>query len=141
MSVNAKRDFAKTATATSNKKKSYPSPVTLRLKSEERDELEAQKGDLTMSAYIRLCLFGDDAPKVRTRGKQPVKDYQALAQLLGMLGRSNVPNNLNQLAKAANSGTLNVSEDTELTIRLAACEIAAMRLLLMKALGTREDDQ
>lgn len=140
MSSGAKRNFAKAAQPEPNKKAQYPSPVTLRLKTEERDELEARKGDLTMSAYIRLCLFGGDVPKIRTRGKQPVKDYQALAQLLGMLGRSHVPNNLNQLTKAANSGTLNVSEDTELTIRQAAFEVAAMRLLLMKALGSREDE-
>lgn len=138
MSANAKRVFAQSAKPEAKQKAAYPSPVTLRLHDCERDKLEDAAGDLTISAYIRLCLFGDNAPKHRTRGKKPVKDHQAPGQLLGMLGRSNVPNNLNQLTKAANSGTIALTEDVEAQIKQAAFEIASMRLLLMKALGTKD---
>lgn len=115
--------------------KRYPSPVTLRLKHDERTLLKERSGDLSLSAYIRLCLFGDDIPIHRTRGKEPVKDYKALAELLGMLGRSSLPNNINQLTKAAHQGDVVLSDDAETDLKTAALEIAAMRLLLIRALG------
>lgn len=142
MRPSAKQDFAQSAAPKKTKAKAtYPSPVTVRLKPDEREQLELAANDLSLSAYIRLCLFGDDVPVHRTRGKQPVKDYQALGQLLGVLGRSNLANNINQLTKAAHSGTLDMNEDVEAQLKEAALEIASMRLLLIKALGMREDDQ
>lgn len=141
MNVTAKRDFDQSANHSPRNKADYPSPVTLRLKPDERELLENRAGDLTLSAYMRLCLFGDDIPTQRTRGKQPVKDYQALGQLLGVMGRSNLANNLNQLSKAVNQGNLPLSRDAEMHLKQAAFEIAAMRLILIKALGLRDNDQ
>ena len=42
---------------------------------------------------------------------------------------------MNQIAKAANLGTLPVLPETEEEIRQACYEIAVMRMMLMKALG------
>lgn len=138
MRSSALKSFEK-ATQVDEPKPRYPSPVTVRLKPEERERLEQAADDLSLSAYIRLCLFGDDAPAHRTRGKRPVKDYQALAQLMGMLGRSNLPNNINQLAKAANQGDVLLPDDAHHDLKTAALEIAAIRLLLIKALGLKDD--
>ena len=44
-------------------------------------------------------------------------------------------NNLNQLAKAANVGSLPVSDEVESDIRRACAEIFDMRRLLLTALG------
>ena len=90
--------------------KGFP-PFSLRLSFDERAQLEAQAGNMALGAYIRERLLGDPAPRKKRRN--PVKDETALAQLLGELSRSNIANNLNQLAKAAHSGSLDVTPDTE----------------------------
>ena len=59
--------------------------------------------------------------------------------ILGQLGCSNIANILNQLAKAANSGTLPHSPDTALYLKEARDHVIAIRLDLIKALGLRED--
>ena len=119
-------------------KKLYPTPVCVRFTDEEKALLEQRAGDLTTSAYVRLCVLGEDAPKHRTRSKKAVEDHQALGQLIGALGRSNVPNNLNQLTKAVNKGELPLSADIAQDLKQAAFEIAYMRHMLMTALGLKE---
>ncbi|MCF6291879.1 MAG: hypothetical protein L3J04_00640 [Robiginitomaculum sp.] len=116
-------------------KKRYPTPVCVRFSEEERALLEEKAGDLTTSAYVRLCVLGEDAPKHRTRSKKAVEDHQALGQLLGSLGSSNVPNNLNQLSKAVHNGDLPLPDDIADDLKQAAFEIAYMRHMLMSALG------
>ncbi|MXO69050.1 plasmid mobilization relaxosome protein MobC [Altererythrobacter marinus] len=119
-------------------KKEYPKPVSVRFTDEERAELERKAGDLTLSAYVRSRCVGDSAPAHRTKGKRPVKDEEALGRVLGALGRSQLSNNLNQLAKAANSGTLGLQEDTEAALQKAAYDIAYIRMTLIKALGLQD---
>jgi len=118
--------------------KRYPAPLSVRFTDEERAVLEKKAGDLTLSAYIRLAVLGDDAPKQRTRSKKSVQDFEALGQVLGALGRSNIPNNLNQLTKAVNRGDLPLADDIALDLKQAAFEIAAIRHLLMTALGLKD---
>jgi len=115
-------------------KKPQP-PFSLRLTPEERAQLEKDAAGMSLGAYIRSRLFDKSLPKRRTRGKNPVKDRQALAQVLGAMGGSRLANNLNQLAKAANSGSLPVTPETAKIIQEAYEEIRWMRQLLMKALG------
>jgi hypothetical protein len=52
-----------------------------------------------------------------------------------MLGESRLANNLNQLAKSANTGSLPVTPETEKALREASAEIHQMRAMLMRALG------
>ncbi|GAB5489666.1 MAG: hypothetical protein Pars2KO_32360 [Parasphingorhabdus sp.] len=116
-------------------KKEYAKPISVRFTAEERAELERNAGDLTLSSYVRSRCVGDTAPAHRTRGKRPVKDQEALGRVLGALGQSRLSNNLNQLAKALNNGTLGLQEDTEAELLKAAYDIAYIRLTLIKALG------
>ena len=67
----------------------------------------------------------------------PIKDGEALGQVLGLLGQSRLSNNLNQLAKAANLGALPVLKETEDDIRAACADVRDMRLLLLRALGQK----
>lgn len=122
------------------KRKRSPKPVFVRVTSEERDQLEKNAGDLTISAYVRSRCIGSAAEPHRTRGKKPVKDYEALCQVLGALGKSKLPNNVNQIAKAINTGTLELPEVTEAAMLEAAYNIAYIRLTLIKALGLQEGD-
>ena len=124
----------------SNSNKKYPPPFSLRLTFEERKQLEDLAGDMTLGPYVRSQLFGANTKKRKTRGKRPVKDYQLLAQLLGHLGASRLSSNLNQLAKASNTGTLQVDTDTQHSLNKACEEIQSMRQTLMSALGLQTEE-
>lgn len=112
-----------------------PAPFSLRLTFEERASLEQAAGDMPLGAYIRSQVFKDGKARSRRRYKRPVKDHQALGQLLGALGEARLANNLNQLAKAVHTGSLPVTPETEKALRDACAEIHQMRSLLMRALG------
>jgi hypothetical protein len=125
-------------------KKSYgkrEAPFSLRLTCEERTWLERQSAGMPMGAFIKSRLFGAGHKPRHRRGKAPVKDHKALAELLACMGASRLSNNLNQLAKSANSGTLYFDFETKRDITRASDDIRNMRLLLMRALGMRLNDQ
>jgi len=109
-------------------------PLSLRVTFEEKANLEKDAAGMSLSAYMRWKLFDPTTPPPHRRGGFPVKDHRALAQLLAMLGQSRLANNVNQLAKAANSGSLPVTPDTEEALLTAVHEVAQMRALLIKAL-------
>ncbi|MCG8382393.1 MAG: hypothetical protein MJA28_09290 [Gammaproteobacteria bacterium] len=121
----------------SNKNSKLPTPFSLRLTFEERAALEQSAGNRPLGAYIRSKLFGGtEAPrKRRSRTRKPLKDEKALGELLGKLGESRLASNVNQLAKAANSGSLPVTPDTEKALQNACDDVRTMRILLMQALG------
>lgn len=90
------------------RKKRTP-PFSLRLTFEQRARLEQEAAGSSLSAYIHERLFGAEAPPARRRrGKSPVRDQQAIAELLAKLGQSRLSSNLNQLARLANLGALPV---------------------------------
>lgn len=115
-------------------------PFSLRLTFEERAKLEHQAGGMPLSAYIKSVLFADDAPVYRQRRRTPAADDKLLAELLACLGASRLSNNLNQLAKAANSGSLYCDEGTKVALNRACDDVQAMRVLLMRGLGIQVDD-
>lgn len=86
------------------------SPLTLRLTKEEREWLEALAAGMTLSAYVRACVFGQDAKRRKRRPKDVVEDKKAVAEALALLGQSRMASNLNQLAYHANIGVLIVGE-------------------------------
>lgn len=110
-------------------------PFSLRLSFEERARLEQAADGMPVAAYIKSLVFGSDAKPARSRGKSPIKDHKALAELLACLGASRIANNLNQLAKAANSGSVYFDRETKAQLNAAFQDIRAMRLLLMQGLG------
>lgn len=109
-------------------------PVSLRMTFEEKANLEKAAAGMSLSSYIRWKIFDPSTPPPQRRGKFPVKDHQALAQLLGLLGQSRLANNVNQLARAANTGRLPVTPDTEEALLTAVREVSNMRALLFQAL-------
>jgi len=109
-------------------------PVSLRMTFEEKASLEKAAAGMSLAAYIRWRLFAPDMPPPRTRGNFPVKDHKALAQLLALLGQSRLANNVNQLARAANTGSLPVTPETEVALLTAVREVSNMRALLIQAL-------
>ncbi|SEL14192.1 MobC family plasmid mobilization relaxosome protein [Nitrosovibrio tenuis] len=125
-----------TAAASSPKKskRRYTPPFSLRLTIEERKRLDELAGNQPLGSYIRDRLLGEQTEK-RLKVKKPTPDTALLALVLGEFGRSRLASNINQLAKAANIGTLDVTPETEREIVQACAEIQAIRVLLITALG------
>lgn len=127
---------ATTPAASSRQEGKPPPPFSLRLSADERAELIRRAGSKALGAYIRAQLLGDAAAP-RRASRQPAKDQQALAKLLAELGKSRLASNLNQLAKAANTGALPVSPETEQALVQACADVRRMRHALLMALGFR----
>ena len=112
------------------------SPFTLRLSQQERDQLYvlAQQMELSQAAFIRAKVF--DGLPLKRKENAPNLDHQSLAKLLVLLGESRIASNLNQLAKHANCGTLEL-EDKEIEAQLQESYEAViwMRQTLIKSLG------
>ncbi|NCQ23558.1 MAG: hypothetical protein GW798_03825 [Roseovarius sp.] len=132
--INSRHKFNKIANPEA-KKADYPPPFSIRFTFEERAWMDAERGDKSLAAYIRERLFGDDAAPRKKRGNSPVQDKEALGRMAGALGQSRLSQNMNQLAKAVNTGSLPVTPETEAEIKEACRDIAEMRDELMAALG------
>ncbi|MEL6486420.1 MAG: hypothetical protein AAFQ13_04655 [Pseudomonadota bacterium] len=111
------------------------SPLTLRLTADERARLEEMAAGMTMSAYVRACLFAAETKRRKRRPKDVVADKQAAAEALALLGQSRIASNLNQLAYHANIGVLIEGPETKAQIVEANAHLQAIRTLLMQALG------
>lgn len=127
--------------ASSRGRKKTPPPFSLRLNNAERKELETAAAEMPLGSYIKAKLFDGDLSPRRTRGQAPVKDHAALARALGLLGNLRLANNLNQLAKAVNMGTLPLSPEVEDELMATCAAVLAIRRELMKALGYEADDK
>lgn len=103
---------------------------------DERDTLrrKADENSLSVSAYVRLCVF----QKSVQRKAYPAKDRVELARLLGLLGQSEIADNLNVLADEATSGSLLFDEETQAKIQAAYEHVCFMRKCLIAVLGLRE---
>lgn len=115
-------------------------PLSIRFTDSEKARLKDLAGGQPLGQYIRDRVL-DGTSTVRTRVQSPLKDAEPLGHLLGLLGQSRLSSNLNQLAKAANQGSLPVTEETEADLRQACADIFEMRLLLLRALGIQIIDQ
>jgi len=129
---------APTTLASAKPKRSSPFPI--RISEEERAYLEKKAGSLSLGTYIRKELLkGFDGKTTRARRKlhKPSIDQKIASELLAELGRSRIPSNLNQLAKSANFGTLDIADETDRQLQEAAQAVIAMREALFVALGLR----
>jgi len=117
------------------------SPYSMRFTREERQWLDQMAGGTPLAAFLRSLIFDEALLKKRRKSrKSPVENHQVLARLQAELGQSRIANNLNQLAKSANSGSLEVSPDTEKALQNACSDIKWMRYMLMEALGVQPGD-
>lgn len=128
-------DIATYASASKADEPKYPPPFSIRFTFEERAKLDAERGRSSLAVHIRKRLFGDDATPRKKPGNSPVKDAEALGRVLGALGGSRLSNNLNQLAKAVNTGSLPVTPETEANLVEACQEVKTLRADLLRALG------
>lgn len=108
---------------------------------EQMSELARRAGRQPVSAYARAQLFpaNDNQPaKKQPRGVAPVKDHAALARILAAIGTSDAGSSLRAMAHLARMGALPITPETEAALLKACADIAALKAMLMKALGVRE---
>lgn len=115
-------------------KAKYPPPFSLRLTYEERARLEQEAAGRPLGAYIREQLLGDNVSPRKKSGNRPVQDQEALGRVLGALGGTRLSSNLNQLAKAVNTGSLPVTPETEADLQKACADVSEMRDALVRAI-------
>ena len=134
-------DFATASSQISSRRRGRRStpPFSLRLTPEERARLDDLAGSMPLGQYIRIQLLGPNAAVRKTR-RRPSADAAKLALVLAELGKSRLATNINQLARAANMGELDIRPETEREILDACSEIRAMRTLLIAALGIKPED-
>ena len=119
-------------------KRKRPAPFAIRLSKDERARLEGEAAGAPLGTYIKAKALGE--PLRTRRSGVSMADRQAFAQALGMLGKSRLSSNLNQLAKLANIGALPLTPEVETELLEALREVRAIRRLLMEALGLKPED-
>lgn len=115
-------------------------PFTFRLNSQEREQLKklAKNLDISQGAFIRAKVFDGLSIQQKHNKSNALADRESLSQLLLLLGETRIANNLNQLAKHANMGNLNLkSEEIESQLEEAYATVQWMRKTLLKSLGLR----
>lgn len=130
-------DFRAAAKPQPPRKKRLP-PVSVRFSADERAWLEQQAGGQPLSGYIREAVLRGSGIKRKPRKQMPVKDHEALARVLSLLGRSEIGRMLGGILLAVKMGELHLDDETEFEVRQACADITAMRCDLIVALGLRE---
>ena len=118
-------------------KPKYPPPFSIRLTWEERAYLERVCGSTPWSTYIRKVALGGAETRRTRKHRQPRADDAALSRALGALGKSRLGSNLNQIAKAANRGTLPITPELLEELNAACAEFRALRSAIIEALGLK----
>jgi len=117
------------------KRRNRPAPFSVRLSAEERERLETEAAGQPLGGYIREKLLGrGNLSKTR---RQPRTDYALLAQILGILGKSDLASALCLLAAMAESGDLDLADDDQDAIQEACADVREIRVLLIQALGLK----
>lgn len=119
----------------SAKRRKPKGTISLRVSAAERATLERAAAGMPLSAYVRERVFGEDVTPRRTRGKHPVKDYEALGRVMAGLGRSGLSQDLNAALSHVEAGRILASAGLDDELRQACADIAAMRRDLITALG------
>ena len=106
--------------------------VNVRLTPDELARLDAlaAKARLKRASYLRQQALGDAGPRAQ---HQPPADKQALAELLGQMGK--IGSNVNQLAHRANMDGFGAIRKADM--QQVVSEISDIRATLMEALGRR----
>jgi len=120
----AKREFDKAT--------KHPPPFSIRFSWKQRAELDRLAEGQSWGRYIKDVLFIQ-----KRRPKASSLDRKTLGKLLGALGKSRIASNINQLARAANSGSLPVNEDVTKALMSAVRTIEWMKITLIEGMGLK----
>lgn len=121
-------------------------PISIRFSEEEWAALDRAAGDMPVGSFVRrkaldgLEVSRKTPDRRRARQRIPRSDETAISNMLGAFGRSRMSSNLNQLAHAANLGTLAVDPEVAQALTDACADVRAMRIDLIRALGLKAED-
>lgn len=130
-------DFKVSARSPKLKKRGRGRAFSVWLKPEEEAHLRALAAGSPIGTFVKSKALQDEHARHLSGKYGAVEDKKALAQALSLLGQSRLASNLNQIAKAANLGTLPLTPEVEADVGEACEYIADIRALLIKALGLR----
>ena len=117
------------------------SPFSIRLSEADRARLSLEAAGAPLGDYIKSKLL-DGIPEGRKRRKVlTIQDREALARALALLGRSELLISLQDLARAAEIGTLLITPETEAEISAAIALVYEIRAAILNALGHRTGGQ
>tara|TARA_B100000953_G_scaffold206126_1_gene170060 strand:+ start:254 stop:685 length:432 start_codon:yes stop_codon:yes gene_type:complete len=136
--LEPKLDFNNIVTVPTVKEEALP--FCLRLTPSERSFLEHHAGSRPLGKYMRYVLLGDNVTP-RRKQRKPKIDEKLAAALLSEIGQSHIPSNLNQLARHANMGTLDLPDEVERQLQEACAAVLAMREALFVALGLQSGSE
>lgn len=114
-------------------------PFSIRLTVAEHAQLKRLSGGMSMAAYARETLLGEQVSEREIRSRSPAADRVLLAQLLAMLGQCDLAERLLDLAQAARMGPAPLPPELETQVLSAYMEVISMKTMLMQALGIQED--
>lgn len=100
--------------------------------------MEELSDQMTLSAYVRACVFAEDSKLRKTRATDLAQEKKLAVEALALLGQSRIASNLNQLAYHANIGVLIVRETERAQIVEANAHLADIRACLMDSLGKKQ---
>lgn len=130
-----KPDFAHAAQLPRRGRGKGSTRICLRLNDDEAARLSRMSAGMTVSAFVRERVFGEDGGRRKAKDRRPVASDVELAKALALLGQSRIANNLNQLAHHANAGTLIPDDEIIAKIDEAYAHVVEMRETLLAALG------
>ena len=144
--INLQAAFtSSTAQPVKDEKKEKLVPMSFRVTEGERIQIRQDAGNLAVSSYIRKTLVGAKAierkPVHTYKQHQPGIDHKTLAQMLGMLGQSELATSLIALALAAQSGSLPVTQEVEEKLSSACDDVRDMWVALITALNVKLEDE
>lgn len=123
---------------TNRRKRIRPANVSLRLKQGDRARLQEAAGGMSLNGYILWRVFDPASPPPKPRKRIARLDEKFAAQALALLGQSRVSNNLNQIAKQANLGALDLTPEVLGELEEALQLVREIRGLLLSALRLSE---
>lgn len=122
-----------------NRTRKRVAPFSLRLTAGERERLSSEAAGAPLGSYIKAKVLGGVPPIHMRRSGLAIEDRKALAQGLALLGKSQLANNLNQLAHAANSGSLVLDPETQADLAATLDGLRDLRRVFLVALGLKSE--
>lgn len=115
-------------------------PRSIRFSDKEWAKVQRSADALEMkpTGFVRARALADDIADVRRVAHGEAERHKEFARMLATLGNSRLSQNLNQIARAINTGSLVLSPDVIAQINEACADIRWIRKNLMQALGQRK---
>lgn len=114
-------------------------PYTMRFSRNERKAMEilAEPLGCSVPELIRFKVLNEDTGQQIAYLLEHINEQSENAKILAELGKSRIANNLNQIAKAINTGTLEITPDVVLQINEAYEAILWIRSQLIRKQGLK----